>query len=634
MLNRKIIVQVYSGKEPLDFNDFVRGTLRLLNYVNDKNIDLKLNIQGSLFENYINIKNYSYYPEVNKPIVYFSNNKNLISDLDSFVESSEKMYVLTSAVYVDRSKIYNNSYLKFNSLVEFKPNLYTSAETIVRNNLLKRIASDNLNNGYNVIYVYRDINRPMPTTRDIYTLTSQIKTSINFNADTIILSNSIGLKNKIYTYIETKTPIIDESIVDLSNEERYINIENEIMDFIILLKANKIYRFTDTPLSSINTSDNIYDTALNIQSIIGNLKYTDVPLTYVTSTLVSSLNLPSGIVSDKFGNLYIADTMNHRICKRSSSGILRTFAGSLGISGYINGSYTDARFNSPTSLAIDRLGNIYVADTGNNAIRIISTNLVGSIVNPTDGLQSPRGVAVDTNGSVYISDTGNNRICMITSENGLITLAGGYRGYLDETGLNATFNSPTGITVDFNKTLYVTDTGNHVIRKITRDKVVTTLAGNGIASYINGIGIESGFNMPTGITIDKNGTIYVSDTGNNTIRNITQCGRVISLLGKAERTHGSLNGIGNVGGYIRKPTSFYSPSGITADLSNNIFIADTQNNMIRKIELNSFNTTKISAVSIQTRKIIESPGVAMTLGPTLSAPPPNPNTIIYGKQWK
>jgi len=635
MSNKKTIIQVYSGKEPLGFNDFVRGTLRLLNYATDRNAELKINIQGSKFEPYMIVDNYTYNPELFTPVVYLSNNTNLIQDLDAFINSSDIHYVITSAVYIDRSKIYNTSYIKFNSFVQFKNSLYTSATNFIRENLLYRILSDNLQYGYNVIYVYRDISRPMPTSRDIYTLTSQIRTSINFNADTIIMSNMNGLRNKIYSYMELTNTTVDESIVDLSNQDGYIDIEKDLINFIILLKANKIYRFTDTPIISMNTSDNIYDTALNMQSIIGNLKYTVSPQTYRTTTIVSFLNLPSGVVCDLLGNLYIADTMNHRICKRTPSGALTTFAGSLGHPGFVNGSTTEARFHSPSSLAIDKLGNIYVADTGNNAIRIISNYipniLVGTIA--LDGLHSPRGVAIHTSGSIYISDTGNNRICMLMPTGDLVTLAGGVSGYLDNIGVKAAFNSPTAITVDYNKTVYVADTGNNVIRKITKDTIVSTVAGNGVASYIDGPGNTAGFNMPTGITIDTDGILYISDTGNNTIRRIAQNGGVITLLGKSDRTSGSKNTLGTIGSTKTIP-SFYSPSGIALDSSNNIFIADTKNNSIRKIELFSFNTTNIRAISIQTLKIIESPGVAMTLGPTLSAPPPTPNTIIYGKQRK
>lgn len=628
MSNRKTIVQVYSGNEPLGFNDFVRGTLRLLNYTIDRNIDLKINIEGSNFEQYMHVTNYKYNPEIYTPILYLSNNTNLIDNLNEFINSSDMMYVITSAVYIDRSKIYNTSYYKFNSLVQFKNTIYASANTLVRNSILYGRVS-NLDYGYSVIYVYRDMSKTL-TNRDIYTLISQIKTSVNCNSDTILMSNSSVLKNKLNAHFESVQ--LDDSIIDITNRDNYQNVEDDVINFIILLKAKKIYRFTDT-IVSINTSDNIYDTALDIQSIVGNLNYTSIPRIYRTFTLVSFLNSPSGIVSDEYGNLYIADTMNHRICKRTPSGALTTFAGSLGNPGYVNGSTRESRFNSPSSLAIDALGNLYVADTGNNAIRIISnyTNnlIVRTVVDPTYGLLSPRGVAVDVNGSVYISDTGNNRICMIIPKGDCITLAGGSRGYLNETGINARFDSPTAITVDLNKNLYVADTGNHSIRKITRDKVVTTIAGNGVASYIDDTGTQAGFNTPTGITIDIYGVLYVSDTGNNTIRRITPNNIVISLLGKAPKGYGSANSAGNIGASIRNPPSFYAPSGITIN-SSSLFIADKNNNMIRKIQLESFTTTNIVAVPIQTIKIIESHGVAMNLGPTLSAPPPNPNTIVYG----
>jgi hypothetical protein len=210
------------------------------------------------------------------------------------------------------------------------------------------------------------------------------------NKDIMVLSNSIQLRKILSEYIEMSTfavKHIDDSDIDIGVEKSIPNVEDAMIDFIILMKSKKIYRFADTIkmnshsirfLGNIPRSNlmDLYDTALDINTLIGNLEITSIPLYYGTYTVAgyassssktqpglitdssgtrSLLQNPSGIVLDSLGNIFFSDTLNHRICKLDGSGNLSTYAGSTtGASGFVNGSNTEARFNSPTALAVDR----------------------------------------------------------------------------------------------------------------------------------------------------------------------------------------------------------------------------------------------------------------------------------------
>jgi len=690
MVFKKTIVQVYSRNNQFGFEDFVRGTLRLFNYAIDRDIDVRVNISGSEFESYLLVTNYIYDAKNIIPKVYYNeiDKGSLINDLDIFIKSSEPIFVLTSNVSIDRSDIYNLSYIGYNKLIRYNDSLYLVAEAKVRANLLKTRNSDNLKYGYSIVYFQKDDRYFNNTVRYISSLANQIRRSINMNHDIIVLSNVPKLGEILTKYIEMNTlavQIVDDSDINIGHATISPNIYDIIVDFIILLRAKKIFRFSHNPESSIHnirfgyTSKTTYlfQAALDTNDILWNMKMVDIPLYYKSNTLAgspppasSTLNTPSGIVSDNFGNLIIADTMNHSIKKLDSNGNLTTIAGT-GLSGFVNGSTAIARFNRPTALAIDRLGNIYVADTGNNTIRIIeltyytdsSNNTVQNyrLVNSLAGsmstapvastgigsgslLNAPQGVAVDISGNLYISDTGNHRICKFTGGSNLTTIAGittlngtlGYiRGYINGNVGEASFNSPRGLTVDINGNIYVADTGNHVIRKIDINGNVTTVAGNAQSFFNDGPSNLASFNTPTGIAIDSEGVIYVSDSGNNSIRSISE-GTVSLIAGSPIQISGSVDGFGDrdAQGELVLPTNratFNRPISITLDSSRNLFVADSLNNTIRNIRPTFSDPTKIKPIPLQSFKIINAPGLAYTLGPTLSQPSRMP--MIQGRRF-
>lgn len=299
---------------------------------------------------------------------------------------------------------------------------------------------------------------------------------------------------------------------------------------------------------------------------------------------------PLGATTDALGNVYIAEGGAHRIQKISPSGYVTIFAGSSsGAHGYTNGQGTMATFYHPVGMAADASGNIYVADEDNHAIRKITplgvvTTFAGTgAQGSADGTGTaasfyyPCGVAVDASGTVYVADTYNNKIRKITPAGVVTTLAGsGTAGSTNATGTAASFNQPFNVAVDALGNVYVTDRANHKVRKITSAGVVTTLAGTGTAAFADGTGTAASFNAPTSVTIDKQGNLYVTDENNQRIRKIVPSTGAVSTL-SGTGAAGAYDGIGTT------TATFNLPFGIAADILGNVYVGDYTNNLIRKV---------------------------------------------------
>ena len=202
----------------------------------------------------------------------------------------------------------------------------------------------------------------------------------------------------------------------------------------------------------------------------------------------------------------------------------------------------------------------------------------------------PFGVAVDSSGTVYVADTSNHLIRKITSAGVVTTLAGsGSSGSTNGTGTAASFYNPLGVAVDSSGNVYVADTSNYLIRKITSGGVVTTLAGSGYSGSTNGTGTAASFDNPYGVAVDSSCNVYVADLNNNLIRKITSAGVVTTLAGSG--SSGSTNGMGTA-------ASFYYPSGVAVDSSGNVYVADTSNHLIRQITSGGVVTTLAGSGSI------------------------------------
>jgi sugar lactone lactonase YvrE len=288
-------------------------------------------------------------------------------------------------------------------------------------------------------------------------------------------------------------------------------------------------------------------------------------------------NRPYGIAIDKTDNVYVVDSFNNTIRKVTPSGMVTTLAGTAGVSGSADGTGAAARFSSPYGIGTDSTGNFYVTDVGNSTIRKITpaglvTTLAGTpgVTGSANGAGAAAsfqaiGIAVDSAGYVYVADAGSNTIREITPTGVVTTFAGAARmvGNADGTGAAAGFDTPEGIAADSVGNLYVADMNNATVRKITSSGVVSTMAGSGVRGSADGIGAAASFSVPNGITTDSVGNVYLADTGNNIIRKITPIGDVSTL-----------------GGLV---ASFYFPYGVATDIPGNVYVADAGSNTIRKI---------------------------------------------------
>jgi len=254
----------------------------------------------------------------------------------------------------------------------------------------------------------------------------------------------------------------------------------------------------------------------------------------------AKFNSPVGVAVDTAGNLYVADAFNNRIRKIViATGAVTTIAGT-GTAGYSGdaGLATSAQFSEPSGVAVDTAGNLYVADYNNNCIRkiVLATGVVTTLagdgtfgfLNGTGAaakFAGPKGVAVDTAGNnLYVADTSNQRIRKIVISSGdVTTLAGsGPLGFADGPGATAQFKNPFAVAVDTAGNLYVADQKNHRIRKIVISSgVVTTLAGDGTAAFLDATGTAAKFNFPIGVAVDTAGKLYVADLNNNRIRQMS-----------------------------------------------------------------------------------------------------------------
>lgn len=284
---------------------------------------------------------------------------------------------------------------------------------------------------------------------------------------------------------------------------------------------------------------------------------------------------PFGITSDGAGTLYVTDAQGQSVRKIAPTGMVSTLAENI---------------SGPGGIARDRFGNLYFADSLSNTInriglsgavsRLAAIGLSGS----SDAMLV--GVAVDASGNVYAVSRGRHVVYKISPTGVATVFAGTERsaGAADGIGTNASFKSPFGVAIDLNGNLFVSDDGNHTIRKITAEGVVTTVAGAaGVTGSSDGGGSAARFNHPAGVTIDTTGNLYVVDNGNRTVRMMTTAGVVSTVAGTA-LANGSKDGYGVL-------ASFEDPYAIVADSAGHLFVSDCGNHTIRKLTPNSDTKT-------------------------------------------
>ena len=297
------------------------------------------------------------------------------------------------------------------------------------------------------------------------------------------------------------------------------------------------------------------------------------------SAVGSQLNYPTGIAVDKSGNLYIADGLNNRV-RKISGGVISTVAGN-GTAGYTGdkGPATSAELNNPTGVALDSSGNLYIADSANNVVRMVTSS--GTITtfagNNTLGysgdmalatgaqLSNPVGVIADSAGNVYIADAGNNVIRQVFMGN-IVTYAEG-------------FTQPDAVAVDSAGNIFVADTQGRRIVKYSSSGVYTTIAGSGNGGFSgdNGPGPNATVYDPMGLAVDVSGNVYIADTFNSRIRKVTPSGIITTVAG-----NGTLYFSGDGGPATQAALHF--PHGVAVDSSGNVYITDTVNSVVRELQ--------------------------------------------------
>lgn len=303
----------------------------------------------------------------------------------------------------------------------------------------------------------------------------------------------------------------------------------------------------------------------------------------------AQLNFPTGVAIDSAGNLYIADTDNFRI-RKVSNGVITTVAGS-GVGGYSgdNGPATSARFDDPQAVAVDSSGNLYIADTDNFCVRKVANGTIATVAgNGLQGfsgdngpavsaqLNSAYGIAVDSRGNLYIADTENNRVRKVA--NGVITtIAGnGTQGFSGDNGpaISAELRFPFGVAVDSAGNLYIADTENQRVRKVANG-VITTVVGSGAQGFSGDSGAATSAELsdPEGVAVDSAGNLYIADIQNSRIRKVAN-GVITTVVGGGTPVGGNGSAIS---------AQLVSPAGVATDAAGNLYIADPASNRVWKI---------------------------------------------------
>lgn len=312
------------------------------------------------------------------------------------------------------------------------------------------------------------------------------------------------------------------------------------------------------------------------------------------SAASASLHQPSSVAVDAAGGFFIADTLNHRVRKVTPDGRIVTVAGngSASFSGD-GGTAISAGLGNPTGVTLDQRGNVYVAAAGRvrkiDSTGIITT-LAGPIVRFGGGFPSVfSGLATDSSGNVYVAESGTRLILQVTAAGNVSIVAGNLNlpaGFSGDGGpaINATLNNASAVAVDSAGNLYIADTGNNRIRKVTTVGTISTVAGNGSGAFTGdgGPAINAALNQPDGIAVDPSGNFFISDTGNQRVRMVNASGTITTIAG-----NGAAGFAGDGGTATAAALNMNAPvaqeSGIAVDTAGNVFVVDGNNDRIRKI---------------------------------------------------
>ncbi len=303
---------------------------------------------------------------------------------------------------------------------------------------------------------------------------------------------------------------------------------------------------------------------------------------YNINVTAALYNTVQGLAFDTSGNLYVADPGAGTLHKITPAGVSSVM--SAGTSQYSFASVSGVAADGKGGAFVTGFGAVLdVSSSG------VVSRFAEAPYGTSDILSSPDSMATDAAGDIYFADITNNVIGMFTPAGAMSVYAGkaptyvgaSTRGFADGTGSAAQFDEPTGVAIDGTGNLYVADSANCAIRKIAPGGVVTTLAGGGVSGSVDGTGSAAQFNLPLGVAVDQTGNVYVTDSFNGTIRKVTQAGVVTTIAGKVgvvanTQNWGYADGTG-------ASARFYRPGGIAVSPSGNIYVADTFNHVIRVV---------------------------------------------------
>ena len=369
---------------------------------------------------------------------------------------------------------------------------------------------------------------------------------------------------------------------------------------------NNVY-IADTNNANVRkiTSDGNINTVAGSTAIVSNV--VTVKFGYAGdggAAIDAELAGPAGVAVDSSGNIYIATYADNRIRKvTSSSGNISTFAGNSGY-GFAGdgGPATSAQLSAPRGICLDSAGNLYLADRWNNRIRKIAGGNISTIAGnglanfggdngpaTSAQLSAPDGVAVDNAGNVYISDFLNNRVRMVTPAGIISTYAGnGLSGFSGDGGpaTSAALSQPAGLAVDAAGNLYIADSNNSAVRKVTPAGTISTVAGTGGSQGYSGDGgsaTSAKMMAPFGVAVDSSGNLYIADFY-GWIRKVTASSGVISTIAG----NGSVGYSGDGG--PATSAQFYYPVGVALDISGNVYVADSNNGAVRMVSNGTIST--------------------------------------------
>ncbi len=325
------------------------------------------------------------------------------------------------------------------------------------------------------------------------------------------------------------------------------------------------------------------------------------------SATSAQLNTPMGVAVDAAGNTYISDTANNVVRRVDGSGVISNFAGTgtAGSSG--DGSAaTGAQLSGPQGLAVDTAGNLYIADTQNHRVRKVSGGTISTVAGSGtagfagDGaaagsaqLNLPFAVAVDAAGNLYIAEFANNRVRKVTAGGTISTLAGnGISGYSGDGGqaLGAMLNGPQGVAVDTLGNVYIADTANNRVRQVAPNGTITTVAGSGLAGYSGdgGSAVNAQLGNPVSVAVDSTGNLLIAD-GSSRVRKVFVSGLIQTIAGNGTKGYSGDGGVAT-------NAMLSGPSALAINAAGNVWVADTLNNAVRELQFATGGTT-IAAVT-------------------------------------